>query len=234
MVSSPAVGSHANTVVIVAGALAAVAFVASVACIAVVAWLVRGERRAGVLRGGGAQPAPSATFTYPYAQPQALSPQPATYHYVQAPAMAMPVPVPVQYVPVAQALQPQPAPLAPAAAPQPVVVLQGGGAPAGSVVLSRAWPGVVEALAQQLREEVDPVDRIRAAIDLGGIGNVQSTRAVIGAVRDGVISPAAGAHAVEGTSFDAGVAVGVALADVDPRVRTFAGLVSQRLDRTPR
>ncbi|MBC7461896.1 MAG: hypothetical protein H7287_11085 [Thermoleophilia bacterium] len=217
-------GSHANTVVIVAGALAVAAFIAAIACIAVVAWLVRGEQRAGAAANGGAGPVRSATFAYPYAQPQVLLPQPPTHHYVQAPMMTMPAPV--QYVPVAPPHHQAPQ--------QPVVVVQGGGLPAGSIVLSRAWPGVVEALEQQLRVEADPVDRVRAAIDLGGIGNVQSTRAVIGAVRDGVISPAAGAHAVEGSSFDAGVAVGVALADVDPRVRTFAGLVSQRLDRAAR
>jgi hypothetical protein len=106
------------------------------------------------------------------------------------------------------------------------------GLPTGSVVLSRPWPGIVEALESQLRHETDPVDRNRMAVDLGGNGNERSTQAVIAAVRDGIISPAAGAHAVADSSFDAGVAAGAAIADPDPRVRTFAGLVSQRLERT--
>jgi len=208
------VEGHTNTVVWIAGALAAAALLAALACCVVVAWLVRRERR-----GPASQPpGGDVSFRYPYVAHAQVAPAPV--HYVQGPAMAMPVPVSFAV--------PQPP-------PQPqVVIVQQGGPPAGSVVLSRPWPSLVDALADQLRTEEDPVNRVRAAIDLGGFGTARSTEAVIGAVRNGVISPAAGAQAVEGSSFDAGLVVGAASADPDARVRMLAGLVAQRLERAPR
>lgn len=91
--------------------------------------------------------------------------------------------------------------------------------------LQRAWPGVAEALDQHLRREEDPVERMRVTVDLGGLGGSRPAQLLVDAVRDGVISPTAGAQAVARTGFAGGVIAGAASYDPDPRVRTFARMV---------
>lgn len=93
------------------------------------------------------------------------------------------------------------------------------------LTIQRPWPGVVDALGHHMRSERDPVDRVGAAQDLGAMGGARPARMLVDAVRDGVISPAAGAQAIIRTGFDGGVMTGIALAETDPRVRTMVQLV---------
>lgn len=177
------------------------AAVAATACIAAVCVLVRKESR----RGAGTPAAPAR---------QRLAVRPQPQH------------VPVQYVQVLPAPQPQPVYHHP---PQQVIVVQAP-APPGTALLQRPWAGVANAIGAQMRIEQDPTDRVRMAVDLGGLGGAVAARELVAAVREGVISPSVGAHAIARAGFDAGVTVGRLGQDADPRVRTMAALVEQRLD----
>lgn len=192
------VDGGSQLVVVLALVAAGLALLAAIACIVTTAWLVRRERR------GHLAPAPRVS-------PQPPLHQPTVVHVLQPQQ-------PVVYV------QQHPGPVAHVGWMPPAPPVQSA-PPHAPIRLQRPWPGVADALGQHLRVEADPVERMRVAIDLGGMGGARPARLLLDAVRDGSISPAAGAEAISRTGFDGGVIAGMALAEADPRVRSLARLV---------
>lgn len=168
-----------------------------------------------------------------------------TAWFVRRESNAVPAPVRGHHAPRAAVAHPTVVHVLP---PQQLVVQQvplmhvGAVAPASrphqaaqpGVHLQRPWPGVAEALGHHLRVERDPIDRMRVAMDLGGLGGARPASLLLDAVRDGTISPAAGAEAISRTGFEGGVIAGAAMAEPDPRVRSLAQLVldGARTERT--